>query len=36
MAITAMALYSDADHLFLSVVLISRAFAIVNPPSVSV
>lgn len=36
MAITAMAIYSDADHPFLSVVLISMAFAIVNLPSVSV
>ncbi|PTE09327.1 LysE family translocator [Mesorhizobium helmanticense] len=36
MAITAMAVYSDADHPFLSVVLISMAFAIVNLPSVSV
>ncbi|MCV3208968.1 LysE family translocator [Mesorhizobium sp. YC-39] len=36
MAITAMAVYSDADHPFLSVVLISTAFAIVNLPSVSV
>ncbi|PDQ19211.1 lysine transporter LysE [Mesorhizobium sanjuanii] len=36
MAITAMAIYSDADHPFLSVVLVSMAFAIVNLPSVSV
>lgn len=36
MGITAMAVYSDADHPFLSVVLISTAFAIVNLPSVSV
>ncbi|CCV07693.1 conserved membrane hypothetical protein [Mesorhizobium metallidurans STM 2683] len=36
MAITAMAVYSDADRPFLSVVLISTAFAIVNLPSVSV
>jgi len=36
MAITAMAVYTNPDHPFLSVVLISMAFAIVNLPSVSV
>ncbi|CAN7660372.1 LysE family translocator [Mesorhizobium amorphae] len=36
MAITAMAVYTNTDHPFLSVVLISMAFAIVNLPSVSV
>jgi threonine/homoserine/homoserine lactone efflux protein len=35
MAITAMAVYTDPDHPFLSVVLISIAFAVVNLPSVS-
>ncbi|CAN7501527.1 LysE family translocator [Mesorhizobium sp. LjNodule214] len=36
MAVTAMAVYTNPDHPFLSVVLISMAFAIVNLPSVSV
>ncbi|RUW75614.1 MULTISPECIES: LysE family translocator [unclassified Mesorhizobium] len=36
MAITAMAVYANAEHPFLSVVLISVAFTIVNLPSVSV
>ncbi|TIR18075.1 MAG: LysE family translocator [Mesorhizobium sp.] len=36
MAITAMAVYSNADHPFVSVALISIAFTIVNLPSVSV
>ncbi|CDX52222.1 conserved membrane hypothetical protein [Mesorhizobium plurifarium] len=36
MAITAMAVYTNADHPFVSVALISIAFAIVNLPSVSV
>ena len=35
MAITAMAVYANADHPFLSVVLISVAFTVVNLPSVS-
>ncbi|SFO26079.1 Threonine/homoserine/homoserine lactone efflux protein [Mesorhizobium sp. NFR06] len=36
MAITAMAVYTNPDHPFISVMLISAAFAIVNLPSVSV
>ncbi|CDX29854.1 conserved membrane hypothetical protein [Mesorhizobium plurifarium] len=36
MAITAMAVYTNADHPFVSVALISIAFAVVNLPSVSV
>jgi threonine/homoserine/homoserine lactone efflux protein len=36
MAITAMAVYTNADHPFVSVALISIAFSIVNLPSVSV
>jgi len=36
MAITAMAVYTNPDRPFLSVVLISTAFAVVNLPSVSV
>ncbi|AZO13188.1 MULTISPECIES: LysE family translocator [unclassified Mesorhizobium] len=36
MAVTAMAVYTNPDHPFVSVVLISAAFAIVNFPSVSV
>ncbi|TPI10062.1 LysE family translocator [Mesorhizobium sp. B4-1-3] len=36
MAITAMAVYTNADHPFVSVALISIAFTIVNLPSVSV
>ena len=36
MAITAMAVYTNPEHPFLSVVLISVAFTIVNLPSVSV
>ncbi|MCA0046608.1 LysE family translocator [Mesorhizobium sp. B283B1A] len=36
MAITAMAVYSNPEHPFLSVALISVAFTIVNLPSVSV
>jgi len=36
MAITAMAVYTNSDHPFISVMLISAAFAIVNLPSVSV
>jgi threonine/homoserine/homoserine lactone efflux protein len=35
MAITAMAVYTDPEHPFLSVMLISTAFAVVNLPSVS-
>jgi threonine/homoserine/homoserine lactone efflux protein len=35
MAITAMAVYTDPEHPFLSVALISTAFAVVNLPSVS-
>ncbi|UCI09947.1 LysE family translocator [Mesorhizobium sp. B1-1-8] len=36
MAVYAMAVYTNADHPFISVMLISAAFAIVNLPSVSV
>jgi len=36
MAITAMAVYANAEHPFLSVLLISIAFTIVNLPSVSI
>lgn len=36
MAITAMAVYTNPDHPFISVALISAAFAIVNLPSVSI
>jgi threonine/homoserine/homoserine lactone efflux protein len=36
MAITAMAVYTNSDHPFVSVALISVAFTIVNLPSVSV
>ncbi|QKD03239.1 LysE family translocator [Mesorhizobium loti] len=36
MAITAMAVYTNPDHPFISVALISVAFAVVNLPSVSV
>jgi threonine/homoserine/homoserine lactone efflux protein len=36
MAITAMAVYTNPDHPFISVALISIAFAVVNLPSVSV
>lgn len=36
MAVTAMAVYSNAERPFLSVVLVSVAFAVVNLPSVSV
>jgi len=36
MAVTAMAVYSNADRPYLSVVLVSVAFAVVNLPSVSV
>ncbi|WP_296747052.1 LysE family translocator [Mesorhizobium sp.] len=36
MAITAMAVYTNPDHPFISVMLIAAAFAIVNLPSVSV
>jgi threonine/homoserine/homoserine lactone efflux protein len=36
MAITAMAVYTNPDHPFLSVALISFAFAVVNLPSVAV
>ncbi|MDG4893993.1 MULTISPECIES: LysE family translocator [unclassified Mesorhizobium] len=36
MAITAMAVYTNADHPFVSVALIAVAFTIVNLPSVSV
>ncbi|KRB22950.1 MULTISPECIES: LysE family translocator [Mesorhizobium] len=36
MAITAMAVYTNPDHPFISVALISFAFAVVNLPSVSV
>ena len=36
MAVTAMAVYTNPDHPFISVALISFAFAIVNLPSVSV
>jgi threonine/homoserine/homoserine lactone efflux protein len=36
MAITAMAVYTNENHPFLSVVMISAAFAVVNLPSVSV
>ncbi|TIN53714.1 MAG: LysE family translocator, partial [Mesorhizobium sp.] len=36
MAITAMAVYANAEHPFVSVVLIAVAFTIVNLPSVSV
>lgn len=36
MAITAMAVYANAGHPFISVMLISAAFTIVNLPSVSI
>ena len=36
MAITAMAVYTNADHPFLSVALIAFAFSLVNLPSVSI
>ncbi len=36
MAVTAMAIYTDPDAPFLSVILISAAFAVVNFPSISV
>ncbi|BCG79808.1 LysE family translocator [Mesorhizobium sp. 113-3-3] len=36
MAITAMAVYANAEHPFLSVALISIAFTVVNLPSVSI
>ena len=36
MAITAMAVYTNPDHPFLSVVLIAFAFSLVNLPSVSI
>ncbi|KQT86090.1 LysE family translocator [Aurantimonas sp. Leaf443] len=36
MAVTAMAIYTDADHPFASVVLVALAFTLVNLPSVSV
>lgn len=36
MAVTAMAVYSNADRPYVSVVLVSVAFAVVNLPSVSV